>query len=215
MIKKAFITIFIATSLAACASNVGISNVGISNVTIPTENLVNERNPRVEQQISKLYFQVSDYGFKSKSDVVLVKNYVRHQMLTNPACYTVLDVAPSSSKKNYFFMHCLKENTQRRFLTTHLFIRKDASELLSVKPKTHVSETTAIESCKGLLISNTTHPYTFKQRSYAGVSRVGQGTTLVRIEFSAKNGLGIKVNYHGNCYVYHDNTTKLLSIKLR
>ena len=127
----------------------------------------------------------------SKEDL---RDYMIKVLYQNPECKPEYVDASVNAKKTYF-VFC--DNLEKIYWTT------DDMETNTIRGfVSHLSHTKAISYCESLIATKLTNPSTFKRKTFdTSVTKVLQGRSHVYMGFSAKNGMGMEVDFRARCLV--------------
>jgi hypothetical protein len=115
----------------------------------------------------------------------------------NPDCVPEY-VDTSTKSKNTYFIYC--DNLDKIYWTV------DDMQNNKVKGfAQHLDDSKAISFCESLISARLTNPSTFKRKTFdTSVARVQQGRSQVYMGLTAKNGLGMEVDFKARCLVGDD-----------
>lgn len=137
------------------------------------------------------------YGENKKVTKEDLKNYMIKVISENPDC--VPEYVDASTKgKNTYFIYC--DNLDKIYWTV------DDMQNNKVKGfAQHLDDSKAISYCESLISAELTNPSTFKRKTFdTSVAKVQQGRSQVYMGFTAKNGMGMEVNFKARCLVGDD-----------
>ena len=127
----------------------------------------------------------------SKEDL---RDYMIKVLYQNPECKPEYVDASVNAKKTYF-VFC--DNLEKIYWTTDDMKTNTIRGFIS-----HLSHNQAISYCESLIATQLTNPSTFKRKTFdTSVTEVLQGRSHVYIGFSAKNGMGMEVDFRARCLV--------------
>lgn len=125
--------------------------------------------------------------------------FARKQMKSNPICYRVSDGAKSKQKKGSFYFYCEDEAGK---LEQIFFTASDMKSSQVLAATTHVPRSRAISLCDTAIKGQLTNSGTLDSHMLdTSVSQMANGVSGVVRGFSAKNGLGMEVDYRATCHV--------------
>jgi len=127
----------------------------------------------------------------SKEDL---RDYMIKVLYQNPECKPEYVDASVNAKKTYF-VFC--DNLEKIYWTTDDMKTNTIRGFIS-----HLSHNQAISYCESLIATQLTNPSTFKRKTFdTSVTEVLQGRSHVYMGFSAKNGMGMEVDFRARCLV--------------
>ena len=137
------------------------------------------------------------YGENKKVTKGDLKNYMIKVISENPDCVPEY-VDSSVNTKNTYYLSC--SNNEKIYWTV------DDMQNNKVKGfAQHIDDSKAISYCESLISAELTNPATFKRKTFdTGVAKVQQGRSQVYMGFTAKNGMGMEVNFKARCLVGDD-----------
>ena len=127
----------------------------------------------------------------SKEDL---RDYMIKVLYQNPECKPEYVDASVNAKKTYFVF---RDNLEKIYWTTDDMKTNTIRGFIS-----HLSHNQAISYCESLIATQLTNPSTFKRKTFdTSVTEVLQGRSHVYMGFSAKNGMGMEVDFRARCLV--------------
>lgn len=134
------------------------------------------------------------YGATKKVSKEDLRDYMIKILYQNPECKPEYVDASVNSKKTYFV---LCSNLEKIYWTINDMETNTIRGFAS-----HLSHNKAISYCESLVATKLTNPSTFKRKTFdTSVTEVLQGRSHVYMGFSAKNGMGMEVDYRARCLV--------------
>ena len=123
-----------------------------------------------------------------------LRDYMIKVLYQNPECKPEYVDASVNAKKTYFV---LCDNLEKIYWTTDDMKTNTIRGFIS-----HLSHNEAISYCESLIATQLTNPSTFKRKTFdTSVTEVLQGRSHVYMGFSAKNGMGMEVDFRARCLV--------------
>ena len=176
-------------------SNVSISDASANDA--PTSKSISKQK-KLEDKLTKKYKDFDAiWGNTRRISKEDLKKYMISTLAKNPKCKPEL-VDISTQRKNSYYLLCTDLNK------IYWTVDDMKNAVVRSAPK-HLSDTTAIKRCEDLIRKELANSRTFKRKYFdTGVSKVLQGRSEVVIGFSAKNGLGMKVDFRARCLVGND-----------
>tara|TARA_B100000925_G_C21857817_1_gene408641 strand:+ start:76 stop:663 length:588 start_codon:yes stop_codon:yes gene_type:complete len=136
----------------------------------------------------------SIYGESSKATKKDLKNYMINVIVENPECIPEY-VDSSINAKNTYYLLC--SNLEKIYWTVNDMQNNQVKGFAK-----HLDDSKAISYCESLISEELTNPSTFKRKTFdTSVTKVKQGRSQVYMGFSAKNGIGMDVNFKARCLV--------------
>jgi len=143
----------------------------------------------------------------SKAEGRLMAKYAKHQLATNPICYKISDGAKSKIHSGKYYFYCGEQDGRTAQI---LFTKSDMENLNILKVEAHLSRSASIELCDAAIKKNLNNPETFNYHIFdTGTDQMSNGITRVVRGFSAKNGLGMEVDYRATCSVSSSGNTTI------
>jgi|TARA_B110000908_G_C10184166_1_gene417167 RecG-like helicase len=134
------------------------------------------------------------YGETRKVSKEELRDYMVKVLYQNPECKPEYVDASVNSKKSYFV---LCDNLEKIYWTTNDMETNTIRGFAS-----HLSHNKAISYCESLIATKLINPSTFKRKTFdTSVAEVLQGRSHVYMGFSAKNGMGMEVDFRARCLV--------------
>ena len=134
------------------------------------------------------------YGENSKVTKEGLRNYMIKVVSENPNC--VPDYVDASvNAKNTYYVLC--GNLEKIYWTINDMQNNNVKGFA-----THLDDSKAISYCESLISAELTNPSTFKRKTFdTSVAKVQQGRSQVYMGFTAKNGMGMEVDFKARCLV--------------
>lgn len=151
-----------------------------------------------QKRIEDIRNKYSDFEFIYGDSRRVKKDFLRSYMIkvleiTEDCIPEYVD--KSTNKKRSYFLLC--ENADKIYWT-----EEDMKQGVVRTVIPHLSNTEAILLCQELIKSRLNNPETFSPNVFnTDTQKVGDSRTFVTMTFSAKNGLGMKVDYRASCLV--------------
>ena len=115
-------------------------------------------------------------------------------IVENPECIPEY-VDSSINAKNTYYLLC--SNLEKIYWTVNDMQNNQVKGFAK-----HLDDSKAILYCESLISEELTNPSTFKRKTFdTSVTKVKQGRSQVYMGFSAKNGIGMDVNFKARCLV--------------
>lgn len=173
--------------------------IGCSDTSSSSSKVMSEEEKSIQlESLNKKYADFKYiYGENSKATKSSLRNYMIQVISKNPDCVPEY-VDASTKTKDTYFIFC--ENLEKIYWTINDMKSNNVKSFA-----THLDDSKAISYCESLISAELTNPSTFRRKTFdTSVAKVQQGRSQVYMGFTAKNGMGMEVDFKGRCLVGDD-----------